>query len=133
MMLGAVEDPKVEKEIVSSIRSFIRLAESLLLGSRDRWKGVKVRNLRDRYALSLDPGRVKAYGKSPVLPAPKATQGKGKILKKRTETVLESGKEVTRYFVTVRISGDEVREIPVTEKEYRSLIIGSHYPKKVTR
>ncbi len=125
LMLGAADDREIEARIVGMIRAFIRIGERILLGSKDSSKARKVRELRDACAQDLSPALVKGYAASPAPDRGKPSAGV--VVRKRTETVLEGGAEVTKLFLAVRRADGSVFDAEVTAAEFGSAQVGSEY------
>lgn len=126
LLLGAVDDPVMEGHLVDALRSFIRMAEALLEGSRDRGSGAKVRTLRDRYAELLHPARVRGF--APAAAQPKARgPARGRVVGRRTESALEKGRPVTRFFLTVETGEGERVDVEVAEQAYRGAKLGERF------
>ncbi len=127
IMLGAVEDPDAESRLVRALSELIKLGESLLLGSKDPSKAGKVRRLRDRFAADLSPGLVKAYAASGG-PGGADSPVSGRIVsRKRTETVLEGGNEMTKFFLTIRGADGKEHDVEVDAAVYGKASVGKEY------
>jgi hypothetical protein len=128
VMMNCVSDSDLESEIAASIRLFVRLTESILLGSGGPVKARKVRNLRDRFRQSLAPGRVAGWAESTQPLSSEEVEAAGWIVvRKGTETVLRESREQTRYYLILRTPKGDCRELSVTEEEFRGARVGTPF------
>jgi hypothetical protein len=132
IMLISVDDRDLEIEIVRTIREFIRMAESILRGSKDPKKAVHVRNLRDHCRQKLHPSKVRKYTSAIETPPPDTSDPiSGTVVKKRSETALEKGKVRVRYFISIhKEDGAPLKDVEVSKEIYDRLSVGAPFEEK---